>query len=181
MKQVPAAIRKVYPAVRAPGIVQSNGQWQTDGRCCVGARMAHALGVDTGNFLDGADAWARDMGGNRAHVIVMLKRAGAGPDPLGPKEWPRSPRDVWARLSEVEELPTLVAADLRWADLRGADLAGADLTGANLKGADLTSADLRGVCLDGANLEDVTYSETTKADGGVLPSQSPAVVGHISG
>ena len=185
MKQVPAAIRKVYRAVTAPGITQSQGQWQEDGRCCVGPRMAHAPGVVSGNFLDGADAWAREMGGNRAHVILMLRRAGAGWDPLGAEEWPKSPRRVWASLSDEEELPLLAGADLRGTDLRGADLRGADLrngdfTGANLAGADLTGADLRGACLDGANLEQVTFNETTMVDGEFLLSPTPSGAGHTS-
>ncbi len=180
MKQVPAAIRKVYPAVTAPGITQSQGEWQEDGRCCAGARMAHALGVASGNFLDGVDAWAREMGGNRAHAILMLRRAGAGLDPLGPEEWPISPRDVWANLSSEEELPLLAGANLRGSDLRGADLRNPDLTEADLAGADLTGADLRGACLDSANLEMVSFNETTMVEGGILLFQTPAGAGHIS-
>ena len=200
MKQVPAAIRKVYRAVSAPGITQSQGQWQEDGRCCVGSRLAHALGVASGNFLDGADAWAREMGGNRAHVILMLKRAGAGLDPLGPGDWPTSPREVWANLSGEAELPLLAYANLGGADLRGADLRNADFTGANLVGADLTcadlrgadlrradlygtdltGADLRGACLDDVNLEQVTLNETTLLDDEVLPPPIPSGSGHIS-
>ena len=180
MKQVPAAIRKVYQAVTAPEITQSQGQWQEDGRCCAGSRMAHALGVTSGNFLDGADAWAREMGGNRAHVVLMLRRAGAGWDPLGPEEWPTSPRGVWAKLSDEEELPLLAGADLRGTDLRGADLRNGGFTGANLAGADLTGADLRGACLDGVNLEQVTFNETTKVDGEFLLSPTPTGAGYIS-
>ena len=179
MKKVPTAIRKVYQAVTAPGIIQSEGQWREDGRCCAGARMAHALGVETGVFLDGADAWAREMGGNRAHVILLLRQAGAGRDPFGPEEWPVCPRQVWARLSEEEDLPVLAGADLQWADLRGADLRDADLTGANLKGADLTDADLRGACLEGANLDQVIFSETTKVDNEALPASHPAGAGSL--
>ena len=180
MEQVPAAIRKVYRAVTAPGITQSQGQWQEDGRCCAGSRMAHALGVASGNFLDGADAWAREMGGNRAHVVLMLRQAGAGWDPLGPEEWPKSPREVWAKLSDEEELPLLAGADLRGTDLRGADLRNGDFTGASLAGADLTGADLRGACLEGANLEQVTFNETTMVDGEFLLSPTPADVDHTS-
>ena len=180
MNQVPAAIRTVYRAVTAPGVDQSNGQWQEDGRCCVGARLAHTLGVETGNFLDGVDAWAREMGGNRAHVILLLRRAGAGRDALGADEWPDSPREVWANLSEEEELPALAGADLRGADLRGADLRNSDLTRANLAGADLTAADLRGACLDGANLDQVTIGETTLFDSESLPCPTPAGAGLLS-
>ena len=187
MKQVPTAIRKVYPAVIAPGINQANGQWRDDGRCCVGARLAHALGVETGNFLDGADAWARELGGNRVHVILMLRRAGAGREPLGPEEWHHSPREVWANLSEEEELPLLAGADLLGSDLRAADLRGADLrnavlreadlTGANLAGANLAGADLREACLDGANLDQATLDDTTLVDSQALPSRTPVAAG----
>ena len=181
MKQVPAAIRKVHRAVTAPGIDQAHGQWREDGRCCAGARMARALGVASGNYLDGADAWAREMGGNRAHVILLLRQAGAGPDPLGPEQWPLSPREVWANLSGEEELPLLAGADLRGADLRMADLRNADFTGADLRGADMSGADLRGACLDGANLDQAIFSETTKMDGEPLLSRIPAAAGNISG
>ena len=183
MKKVPTAIRKVYPAVTAPGITQSQGQWQEDGRCCAGARIAHVLGVISGNFLDGVDAWAREMGGNRAHVILMLRRAGAGWDPLGSDQWPTSPREVWANLSNEEDLPLLAGANLQGADLRGADLKNADLTGANLAGADLSGADLSGAdlrwaCLSGANLEDIFFNETTMADGTDLLPAVQAAAGY---
>ena len=164
MKPVPAAIRKVYETVTAPGLDQSQAQWRADGKCCAGARMAYALGVASGDFLEGADAWAREMGGNRAHVILMLRRAGAGHHPFGPEDWPVDPHRVWADLSSEEDLPDLRGANLRDADLRGADLRNADFTRANLEQADLSGADLRGACLDGANLDKVTIDENTQMD-----------------
>ena len=133
MKPVPAAIRKVYKTVTAPGLDQSQAQWRADGKCCAGARMAHALGVASGDFLEGADAWAKEMGGNRAHAILMLRHAGAAYDPFGPEDWPLKPLEVWANLSSEEDLP-----DLRGANLRDVDLRNADFTGANLEWADLS-------------------------------------------
>ena len=164
MKPVPAAIRKVYRTVTAPGLTQSQAQWRADGKCCAGARMAHALGVASGNFLEGADAWAKEMGGNRAHAILMLRHAGAAYDPFGPEDWPLNPLEVWANLSAEEDLPDLRGANLRGVDLRGADLRDAYFTGANLEEADLSGADLRGACLDRAILDQVTTDEKTLMD-----------------
>ena len=159
MKPVPAAIRKVYKTVTAPGLDQSQAQWRADGKCCAGARRAHTLGVTSGDFLEGADAWAKEMGGNRAHAILMLRHAGAAYDPFGPEDWPLKPLEVWANLSSEEDLP-----DLRGANLWDVDLRNADFTGANLEWADLSGADLREACLDRANLNKVTIDENTLMD-----------------
>ena len=120
--------------------------------CCVGARLAQYCQVESGYFRDGLDAFAKRLGGNRAHLIVMLKHAGAGDDPFGIHEWKTPPSVVWERLMEVERLPSLVGADLRGVDLRYADLRDANLEGANLFEADLREANLLNANLIGANI-----------------------------
>lgn len=64
----------------------------------------------------------------------------------GVKVW-----NTW-RSENLEILPDLSKADLRWEDLEGADLSKADLSGANLNGADLSEADLSWANLEGADL-----------------------------
>ncbi len=159
---VAEAARLVEEAVTAPGIDQSVGSWREDGRCCMGSRIAHALGVETPNYLNGVDEWARLMGATRAQVILMLRDAGAGPDPLGPARWQESPRAVWRRLESLREMPrlhhrdlsrqNLARTDLRDSDLAGTRLYRANLRGAELDNADLTRADLRAADLAGASL-----------------------------
>ena len=169
--QIQQMIQLVRDAVTAPDVDPQVGTWQPDGRCCVGARLAHALGLKSGDYLDGIDEWARRMGGNRAQVLLMLKSAGAGNDPTGGDEWPTPPETVWRNLAEVESLPGLAGQDLSrmglaGADLTGVQLIGTDLTGANLTGADLQRTDLTGADLTGANLTgaDLRRTDLTGAD-----------------
>ena len=149
---------------------QSVGHWDPDKPCCVGARLVGALSAldldstdklfpeGEGSFLQGVDTFAKLIGGNRAHVILMLREAGAGRNPLSEDSWPCTREEVWARAAWTEALPDLAGADLSYADpyranLADANLSGADFTGANLSGADLYRADLYRAHLKGANLK----------------------------
>ena len=155
----------VAAVVCADGVNQSLGFWQPDGACCVGARIAHALGIPSGDFRSGADAFAARIGATRAHLALMLRFAGAAHDPFSTEEWPLPVSTVWQRLAAIETLPSLIGADLTGlnlahADLAGAHLAGADLTGADLVSANLADANLRGVRLDNADLTDANLTGT---------------------
>ena len=117
--------------------------------------------------------WCLMMKANRAHLVIMLREAGAGHDPFGDAEWSSTPAQVWENLGQLEQLPTLNGADLsgtdfKWADLNGADLEGADLTGTDLRwtglaGANLSNADLRGAIVGGTALDraDLTGANMT--------------------
>ncbi len=110
------------------------------------------------------DSWCLMMKANRAHLVIMLREAGAGHDPFGDAEWPSTSTQVWENLAKVEQLPTLDGADLsgldfKWADLDGADLKGADLTGTNLRWAGLDGADLKGANLTGTDLRWATLMD----------------------
>ena len=59
---------------------------------------------------------------SRAHLILMLKEAGAGPDPLGPTPWHSAPDQVWNNLELMYEAP-----DLRETNLTNLDLSHARL------------------------------------------------------
>ena len=103
------------------------------------------------------DVWCLMMKANRAHLVIMLREAGAGHDPFGDSEWPSTPTQVWENLAKVEQLPDLNGADFsgvdfKWANLSDADLKGADLTGINFKWASLMDADLSDANLTGADL-----------------------------
>ena len=132
------------------------------------------------------EAWGRMMGANRAHLVIMLREAGAGHDPFGDAEWPSTPTQVWENLAKVEQLPNLDGADLsgldfKWADLSNTDLTGTDLRWTTLVGANLEDADLRGAIIDGTNLEEAdltganltgvnlrsAYLDDTKLDGAI--------------
>ena len=73
---IKTAVENVRDIVCLPDVDQTKGIWQDDGKCCVGARLAHALNEKSGDFLKGIDAFAKTIGGNRAHVILMLREAG---------------------------------------------------------------------------------------------------------
>ena len=76
------AVLAVREVVCAPDVDPAEPVWRSDGRCSVLARLARALGRD-GPF-DGVDAFARRAGVSRAQLVLMLRAAGAGPDPFGP-------------------------------------------------------------------------------------------------
>ena len=103
------------------------------------------------------DARCLMMKANRAHLVIMLREAGAGHDPFGDAEWSSTPAQVWKNLAQLEQLPTLNGADLsgadfKWADLSNTDLSNANLTRINFKWASLMDADLSGANLTGADL-----------------------------
>ncbi len=175
MDQATERIREMVEAVRAhvtrSGINQKRGNWNPEGDCCAGSRIAHALGVPSGSYLDGMDEWASRMGLTRAHVIAMLQDAGAGHDPIGPRRWPEPPAAVWRRLAEIEVPPSLAERDLSRLNLAGTDLGGLDLNGSDLKKANLRSARLEGVKLSFARLQEtdmreanLTGTDLTRAD-----------------
>ena len=147
-RTIAEAVERVWDTVTLPNQEQQHGHWRDGGRCCAGSRLAHALGASSGQYLEGADAFAELLGGTRAEVILMLRDAGAGQDPLGTQDWTIPTEQVWKRLSMMERLPPTMGADLR-----NVNLGGADLTGADLRGADLRETDLSGSVLKGANLQ----------------------------
>ena len=186
MNLINEMVELVSAEVTAPGVDQRRGNWREDGGCCIGSRMAHALGVKSGKYLEGIDEWARRMGLTRAHVIVMLQDAGAGHDPIGPTQWPECPSRVWRNLARIESPPALTGRNLdatnlagirlsmiemqgtslKQTCLRGADLSSADLRDANLSGADLRNASLHCANLRGADLTgaDLTGADLSKAN-----------------
>ena len=124
--------------------------WYNEGvPCCVGAHLANILGEETNerDFLDGIDAWAELMGGNRAHAILLLRQAGAGISPIGNLAWSLPLSEVWENLKKIEELPSLVGADLADEILCYADLSDSDFTKANF-----ADSDLKGSVFNNANL-----------------------------
>ena len=111
------------------------------------------------------DAWGRMMNANRAHLVIMLREAGAGHYPFSDAEWPSTPAQVWENLARMEQLPDLEGAnlsriDFKWADLANANLTGADLSGTDLRWADLASANLTSANLTGADLSYANLMET---------------------
>ena len=158
MNTIREMIEIVRDEVTAPGINQRIGNWNDRGDCCMGSRIAHALGLRPGaSYLEGVDEWAQRMGLNRARVIVMLQDAGAGHNPLGPDTWPECPTAVWRQLEEMEEAPRLSGRDLSRLNLAGSDLRGEDiqntlLDGCNLEKAVLDNADLSFSLMRGSNL-----------------------------
>ena len=169
------AIEKVREAVCFPDMDPSREYQQKDNRYSLITRLSlsHALSSKYVHPYALPDAWGRMMNANRAHLVIMLREAGAGHDPFGDAEWSSTPTQVWENLAQVEQLPTLNGADLsrvdfKWADLTGVNLTGANLAGADLRwatlmGANLSHADLRGAIIDGTFLDeaDLTGANVT--------------------
>ena len=166
-------IEKVRETASLPDVAPSREYGQKDNWYSLMAQMFHAPSVL--NSLP--DTWCLTMKANRAHLVIMLREAGAGHDPFGNAEWSSTPTQVWENLAQVQQLPTLDGADLsgvdfKWADFSNTDLSNANLTGADLrwadlKGANLTGADLRWATLMGANLKGVDLRDTM-IDGTIL-------------
>lgn len=158
-------IERTMPITALP-IDQAVGYYVSNtSPCSIGARLAGFL-LDRGDSCEGFDAFASELGCNRAQVWVLLQEAGAGNNPFGEMAWEIPPAQVWKNLLKIETLPTLAWADLLYANLRQAVLPGADLTGAVLKGADLHGANLNGAVLKGANLHsaDLSWARLCEAD-----------------
>ena len=134
-------------------IDQENGNYEEGMPCCVGAHLANILEGSPStachfpatacDFTDGIDAWAELMGGNRAHAILLLRQAGAGMFPIGNCDWDLPVSEVWENLKKIEELPSLVGANLAEEILHYADLSDSDFTKANFTEADLQESVLK--------------------------------------
>ena len=164
-------IEKVGETASLPDMDPYREYGQKDNWYSLMAQMFHTPSVL--NSLP--DTWCLTMKANRAHLVIMLREAGAGHDPFGNAEWSSTPVQVWENLARVEQLPDLNGADFsgvdfKWADLSDANLSNADLTGinfkwaslmdTNLKGTNLTGSDLRWADLDGADLSNANLTGT---------------------
>ena len=143
--------------------------WWNDHRYSPIAQPFHPPSAENVHPYGLPDAWGRMMNANRAHLVIMLREAGAGHDPFSDAEWPSTPAQVWENLAKVEQLPDLEGAnlsgvDFKWADLAHAKLKGADLSGTDLRWADLTATDLTGANLTGADLSWASLMEADLQD-----------------
>lgn len=126
--------------------------------CCIGAHLAGFLDVAEGNSSDyqrGADEFARLLDVSRAHVILLLREAGAPHDPFSTQKWETPVAEVWANLKKIEGVPMIRHADFSRCDLSEANLAYYDFTGATFHKANLTEAFLH----DGV-FENCDFSES---------------------
>ena len=107
--------------------------WWNDHRYSPTAQPFHALSSANVHPYSLPDTWGEMMNANRAHLVIMLREAGAGHDPFRNAEWSSTPAQVWENIAQMEQLP-----DLKDADLSGVDFKWANLIGTNLKGTDLS-------------------------------------------
>ena len=121
------AIEKVREAVCSLDVDPSRECQQKDNRYSLITRLSlsHALSSKyVHRYVHPyalPDAWGRMMKANRAHLVIMLREAGAAHDPFSDSEWPFTPAQVWENLAQVEQLPDLKGADLSGVDFRWAD------------------------------------------------------------
>ena len=156
-KKIQEAVEKVREILAFPDKNPFQEYWRKDNQYSLIAQLFHALSSENVHPYSLPDAWGRMMNANRAHLVIMLREAGAGHDPFGDAEWSSTPAQVWENLAQMEQLPNLKGTglsgiDFKWADLAHANLSGADLSGTDLRWADLTGADLTGANLSNANL-----------------------------
>ena len=142
-KKIQEAVEKVREMMCSLDKNPFQEYWWNDHRYSPIAQPFHreilgALSAENVHPYGLPDAWGRMMNANRAHLVIMLREAGAGHYPFSDAEWSSTPAQVWENLAQMEQLP-----DLKGAGLSGLDFKWADLASANLTGADLTGTDLR--------------------------------------
>ena len=86
---MPEAMKIQQPTLKAgetaslPDIPPYREYWKKDNWYSLMAQLFHMPSV-----LDSLpDAWCLLMKANRAHLVIMLREAGAGHDPFGDSEW----------------------------------------------------------------------------------------------
>ena len=173
-KKIQEAVGKVREMMCSSDKNPFQEYWWNDHRYSPIAQPFHreilgALSAENVHPYGLPDAWGRMMNANRAHLVIMLREAGAAHYPFSDAEWPSTPAQVWENLAQMEQLPDLKDADLsgvdfKWADLANAKLKGADLSGTDLRWADLTAADLTGANLTGADLSWASLMEADLQD-----------------
>ena len=168
-EKIQEAVEKVRKILAFPDKNPFREYWRKDHRYTLIAQPFHTLSSENDHPYSLPDAWGRMMNANRAHLVIMLREAGAGHDPFGDVEWSSTPAQVWENLAQMEQLPDLKGADLsgidfKWADLAHANLSGADLSGTDLRWADLTAADLTGANLSNTNLSWASLMEADLQD-----------------
>lgn len=154
-------------------IDQSVGYARYTDPCCVGAHLAIIIGCERregDDYRYGAHTWAKWMGGNMAHAVVMLRQAGAGDRPLSAEPWPISHQAVCDNLMTVETLPSLKGEvfqgeNFDWMNLSGSDFTGACLQNsrmsfANFNECDFTDADMRGITAEETSFDDAIFVNT---------------------
>ena len=105
-------IEKAGETASLPDVVPCREYGKKDNWYSLMAQLFH-----TPSVLDSLpDAWCLMMKANRAHLVIMLREAGAGHDPFGNSEWSSTPTQVWENLAKVEQLPNLDGADLSGLD-----------------------------------------------------------------
>ena len=190
-KKIQEAVEKVREMMCSSDKNPFREHWRKDNQYSPIAQLFHPLPSENVHPYSMPDAWGRMMNANRAHLVIMLREAGAGHYPFSDAEWPSTPAQVWENLAKVQQLPdleganlsgidfkwadlgwvklsniNLTQADLSWADLTGSNLTGANLKGSNLTGANLSWAGLMDAELQGADLRGATLerSNLTNAD-----------------
>lgn len=165
IRRIAGKLAAYFEALPPGRIDQKAGTYYPGCAACVGAHLAHRLSGGT-DFEDGLDDLATALTTTRAHVILLLRSAGAPADPFDETPWATSPAAVFRQLAATDTgLPGLRGADLSNLDLSHIDLShrdlrGADLYGAELEHADLSFADLQGASLIAANCIHANFVHT---------------------
>ena len=163
-KKIQEAVQKVREILAFPDKNPFQEYWRKDNQYSLIAQLFHALSSANVHPYSLPDTWGEMMNANRAHLVIMLREAGAGHDPFRNAEWSSTPAQVWENIAQMEQLPDLKDADLsgvdfKWANLIGTNLKGTDLSGTDLRWADLTAADLTGANLSNTDLRCASLME----------------------
>ena len=82
-QQLRSAVALVEETATMPGLRQWYGMWLKNGKCCMGARLAHALQEDNTGYTNGMRKFAARAGCTVPQLVVMMRQAGA-PRPISP-------------------------------------------------------------------------------------------------
>ena len=164
MESTHADIIRYFEHLDLAQIDQRERDFKPDTPCSVDAHLAHVMGVPQSRALAGSDAYARLIGGNRAHAILLLRSCGAPHDPFT-FPWEIPPAEVFRQAAQINDLPTLRGADLSHTVLSGTDLRGMDFSYANLSGASLTGVDVPWTNFSYADLSyaDMQWTDVSQA------------------
>ena len=128
-----------------------------DTPCCIGARLAGFF-QKSDYYIHGLDEFAKQLGGNRLHLISILKECGAGQHPFSTHEWPVHPTQVWKNMMRIETLPDLKCLNLSRSYLTEINLSDLDLNRVNLSNSNMRNMKLKDTDLSYSNLSQVHMS-----------------------
>ena len=110
-------IDEIWKYVILPDVKQTTGSWVNSlkhpEKCCVGARIAKAYNLETPRgkrghyyYRRGWDKTMRELGLSKRALNFLLYVCGSTQEPFYGGDWPNPPEYVFAKLGDVEWVPS---------------------------------------------------------------------------